>query len=111
MSSIFNYYLDLNGSVGKETQANKIFAILEAEYSSVLATKFIDELVADVLKLVIDSHFEADYTFPEVVRVYAKTTGFDRRKEKADQQQEKKEEVVKTEMELMMETINRVPRS
>ncbi|KAF8415590.1 hypothetical protein EV426DRAFT_701275 [Tirmania nivea] len=85
-------------------RANRISATLGTEYSSVLATKFVDGLVDDFVKLLINSQFEADYTFPEVIRVYAKATRFNRRKEEVAQQREKKKEVVKTEMELMMET-------
>ncbi|RPB24947.1 hypothetical protein L211DRAFT_848314 [Terfezia boudieri ATCC MYA-4762] len=47
-------------------KAKDIFVALGEEYSSVLATKFVDGLADDSTKLLIDSQFDKAYHFPEV---------------------------------------------
>ncbi|KAF8416119.1 hypothetical protein BGX38DRAFT_1281039 [Terfezia claveryi] len=66
-------------------KANGIFSVLGAEYSSVLATKFVDGLEDNHTKDLIDSQFNEVYNFPEVIRAYAKSTKALRRREIASQ--------------------------
>lgn len=86
-------------------KAKDIFVALGEEYSSVLATKFVDGLADDSTKLLIDSQFDKAYHFPEVIKAYAKCTRSLRRKEMAFQRPARRKETTKSETELIMETM------
>lgn len=85
-------------------KASDLFAILGKEYSIILATKFVDGIVDDTTKIMIDAQFDEAYSFPAVIKAYEKCTKSLRRKEVAARRPEEREST-KSDAELMRETV------
>jgi len=87
-------------------KANDLFNILGEEYSLVLATKFVDGIIDDNTKLMVDAQLDGAYNFPDVIKAYEKCTKFFHCREMTRQRPEPiKDLSAKTETEMMVEAM------